>query len=318
MTVARHQRKWRYDFWKNGVRQRKSGYLTKQDARIAEAEARKRLKNTNVSFIKLCASRLRDLEERRTKQYFYENKRLIEKLILMWGNKKEITRKDIEDYLSERVCKSSFIANSELRMIKALFHHGVEREILIINPASKIKLYPVSKSKKYIPPIEDIVKVLASASKREKNYLLALISTMARVGEINKLKWEDVHGDSMTLRTRKSKNSNLTEREIPINSTLESVLEAMPKISEYVFCYKKTGKPYKYRSKLLKRACQKAKVKPFGYHAIRHYGASRLADSGVPITDIQVLLGHQRTSTTDIYLQSIKQSLKEAMGNLEI
>jgi hypothetical protein len=36
------------------------------------------------------------------------------------------------------------------------------------------------------------------------------------------------------------------------------------------------------------------------------------------ITDIQALLGHQRPTTTDIYLQSIRPSLRGAMRNLEI
>ena len=91
----------------------------------------------------------------------------------------------------------------------------------------------------------------------------------------------------------------------------------MPKVGDYVFCYKKSGKPYQYRSKLLKNACEKAGIKEFGYHALRHYAASKLADSSVPITVIQALLGHQRTTTTDIYLQSIGRSLFEAVKNLE-
>jgi site-specific recombinase XerD len=38
---------------------------------------------------------------------------------------------------------------------------------------------------------------------------------------------------------------------------------------------------------------------------VRHYGASRLAKEGIPLTDIQALLGHSRATTTDIYLQSL-------------
>ena len=61
----------------------------------------------------------------------------------------------------------------------------------------------------------------------------------------------------------------------------------------------------------------KGGVKEFTYHCLRHYGASALANAGVALTDIQVLLGHQNVSTTDIYLQSIKDSVKEAVKNLE-
>lgn len=317
MTVSRHQGKWRFDFYKNKVRNRNSGYETKQEARAAEAEARKNLKKMNSDFISLCESRLRDLKERRTTKYFKENKSLIKKLILEWGSKKEIFRQDVDCYLSNVASQSHFVANKQLRFIKALFNHGVERD-MSENPAEKIKYFSIEKKKKYIPPKADVEKVLSVVLPKQRSYLVAIVSTLARVNEINKLKWEDVREDYLVLKTRKSMNSDLTERVIPINDTLKEVIDSMPKISEYVFCHPVNKKPYDYRSKLLKRACEKAKVKEFGYHSLRHYGASMLAGAGVPITDIQALLGHQRPTTTDIYLQSIRPSLKEAMKNLEI
>jgi len=272
----------------------------------------------NLDFTDLCESRLRDLEERRTTQYFNENDKLIEKLIVEWSDKKKILRKDVEDFLSPIAKKSHFVANKELRFIKALFNHGIEREMISENPADRIKYFPIEKKRKYIPPAKDVEKVLSVVSEKQRLYLTAIICTLARIREINKLKWEDVHEDYLVLKTRKSKNSDLTERVISFNDTLTDVIKSLPRISEYVFCHPVNKKPYDYRSKLLKRACEKAKVKEFGYHALRHYGASMLADAGVPITDIQLILGHQRPTTTDIYLQSIRPSLKEAMKNLEI
>ncbi|ABC77903.1 tyrosine-type recombinase/integrase [Syntrophus aciditrophicus] len=316
MTVYKHRDKWRYDFWKNGVRQRESGFTTKQEAKAAEAEARKKLKVMNSDFISLCESRLRDLRDRRTVKYFKENKSLFEKLILAWGNKKKIERKDVDDYLSRVANNSHYVANKELRFIKALFNHGVERDMINSNPAEKIKFFPIEKNKKYIPPEEDIRKVFEFCNDEQKLYLTAVLCTMARINEINKLKWEDIHKDYLILKTRKSKNSDLTERIIPLNETLKEVFDTVPRIAEYVFCHE-DGKPYFYRSKFLKTACRMAGVRYFGYHALRHYGASRLANSGVPITDIQALLGHQRPTTTDIYLQSIRKSLIGAMKNLE-
>ena len=318
MAVYRHQGKWNYDFWKNKVRHQKSGFPTKQEARAAEAEARKNLKQMNLDFIALCESRLKDLKERRTDQYFNENKWLIEKLILRWRAKKEILRKDVEDYLSEQAEKSNTLANRDLRMIKALFSHGVDREMLDKNPAERIKFFPVDEKQKYVPSKEDIEKVISVATPRQSHYLLAIIHSLARVNEINKLKRKDVYEDYLILWTRKAKNGNLTGRKIPMNETLKESIKAMPEVGEYVFCYKKTGDPYRYRSKMMHSLCKKAKVREFTYHALRHYGASRLAEAGVPITDIQYLLGHQRSTTTDIYLHSISLNLRDAMNNLNI
>ncbi len=320
MTVYRHQGKWLYDFRKDKMRHREGGFNTKAEAKAAEADAKKNLKGTNLAFTKVCVSRLRDLKQRRTKQYFTENKKLIKKLIKLWKKKKKILREDVEEYLTPVADKSHFVANKDLRFIKALFNHGIERNMVSVNPAEKIKYFPIEKKKKYIPPTEDIEKVLSVVDYEQRLYLLAIICTLARVREINKLKKADVHEDYLVLKTRKSRNSDLTERAIAFNETLAYVISSVPKDeeTEYLFFNPKTKKRFDYRSKLLKTACKKAKVKEFGYHALRHYGASKLADSGVPLTDIQAILGHTRPTTTDIYLQSIRPSLKEAMKKLEL
>jgi len=310
MTIYRHQGKWRFDFWKKGMRHRQAGFLTKEKARIAEAEARKKVKRTNTDFISWCESRLDDLNERRTSKYAAENEKLLKKLTLMWGSEKEITRQDIEDYLKG---KSPYVANKELRMIKALFNHAIEREKTDYNPAQKVKYFSVKRRKKYIPPKSDVDKVLTILNQEQREYILVIINTMARVGEVNKLKWEDVFDDYLILKTRKSKNSDLTERAIPLNKTLKQIFK--DRKEGFVFTFR--GEPYGYRSKFLKNACKKAGVKRFTYHALRHYGASTLANAGVSLPDIQTLLGHQRTTTTDIYLQSIRGSLKDAVKKLE-
>jgi integrase len=316
MTCYRHQGKWRYDFWKNKVRQRESGFPTKKEAKAAEAEARKKLKGTNSGFIRICVSRLRDLKQRRTKQYFSENRKLIKKLIRRWKKKKDIVREDVEQYLLETALKSHFVANKELRFIKALFNHGLERSMLSTNPADRIKYFAVEKKKKYIPPKKDVEKVLSLATEEQNSYLLAIINSLARVNEINKLKWTDNFEKYIVLRTRKSKNSDIVERKIPKNKTLKKVIESQPKIGEYIYCHE-DGKKYGYRSKMIRTLCKNAKVREFTYHNLRHYGASKLADEGVPITVIQVLLGHARPTTTDIYLQSIRPDMIDAMKKLE-
>lgn len=317
MTVYRHQGKWKYDFRKNKFRHQEGGFATKAEAKAQEAESKKNLKGTNLGFTRVCVSRLRELKQRRTKQYFSENKKLIKKLIREWKKKKKITREDVEVYLSPVAEHSHFVANKELRFIKALFNHGIEKEMINDNPAGRIKYFPIQKKKKYIPPKKDVDKVLALADEEQKNYLLGIISSLARVNEINKLKWVDDFSDYIILRTRKSKNSDITERKIPKNKTLKRVIKSQPKIGEYIFCHK-DGKKYGYRSKMIKTLCKRADVREFTYHNLRHYGASRLADLGVPITDIQYLLGHQRPTTTDIYLQSIRPSLLSAMRKLEV
>ena len=317
--VEKHGNRWRYDFLKDGVRYKKGGYQTKTEAIQAEAEARTGAKSINTDFLKLCNSRLEEIEIRRSKKHFQENKSFFEELLLVWGSFPKINHDDIQEYLNQVARKSKTLANRKLKLLKALFNHGIKNHWFYINPCTGIEKYGVDKTPKYIPPKEDIDKVLTVANQEQRRYLLVIIHTLARVREINRLKWEDINLDKrfLVLRTRKSKNSDLVERKIPINDTLYRELDTAPKNGEFVFINKRTKKDFDYRDKLLKRLCEQAEVKPFTYHCLRHYGASKLAELNVPLTDIQVLLGHQRATTTDIYLQSLKGSSIEAMKRLE-
>ena len=75
--------------------------------------------------------------------------------------------------------------------------------------------------------------------------------------------------------------------------------------------------PFTYRDKFLDTLCTKAGVKRFTFHCLRHLGASILADEGESLTAIQNILGHERATTTDIYLQSISKSVVSATKKLE-
>lgn len=55
------------------------------------------------------------------------------------------------------------------------------------NPVDGIAFLPVEKKIKYIPPTEDIDKVISMASKDVQDYLWTTRETMGRVSEINHL-----------------------------------------------------------------------------------------------------------------------------------
>jgi integrase len=61
---------------------------------------------------------------------------------------------------------------------------------------------------------------------------MLIIHTLARVREIINLKWEDVHSEYLTLWTRKSRNSNLVPRDIPLNKVLKGVIKSLKRKGE--------------------------------------------------------------------------------------
>ena len=77
------------------------------------------------------------------------------------------------------------------------------------------------------------------------------------------------------------------------------------------------GKPFKYRLQFMRRLCDRAKVKRFGFHAIRHLSASILHRLGYEVAVMQAILRHKSPKTTERYLKSISlESVREALEDL--
>ncbi len=319
MSVYFHHGSWWIDLKMKGKRVvREGGYKTELDARIAERDYKEELP-TNTDFIRLCEKLLEDLEIKRSKDHFRTMKKLSKELIKWFGMKKP-TRDSIEDYLREVAKVSNKLANRRLVLIRSIFNFGIKRGWLKNNPTAGIEKYPIENKRKYIPSEEDIKLVLETATCEERLYILVVAHTLGRVRSVNKLRWEDIEEKCLILRTRKARNSDLKEIRVEMNAVLKDVLEQLKKTkgeNEYVFVNPVTGKPYGYRRRLLHTLCKWAGVKFFPYHALRHYGASKLDDAGVPLTAIQNALGHERATTTDLYLQSLRGSTRKAMEKLE-
>jgi integrase len=171
------------------------------------------------------------------------------------------------------------------------------------------------------------LKVIVAADFDAQDYLYTLKETMGRMGEINRLTWQDVNFDdrSVTLYTRKKKGGHLTPRKVAMTDKLFDILShryrSRDKGKPWVFWHrfwssKEKGwveGPYKDRKGLMKSLCSKAGVKYFRYHALRHLGASILDNANVNLGSIQRILGHENRTTTEIYLHSLGESEREAM-----
>jgi integrase len=85
---------------------------------------------------------------------------------------------------------------------------------------------------------------------------------------------------------------------------------------------RETGKkrvgPFQDRREMIKNLCNRAKVRHFRFHALRHAGASIMDSQNVSIGSIQRILGHENRTTTEIYLHSIGETEREAIYAYEL
>ena len=332
---------WRYDFTMKGIRHTEAWFKTKTEAKQAEAKRREELKNpkltettqTDMDFLTLANKRLDYVKRYNSKEHFrhvlYHTRRWIKE----WKDLScsEITSGMVETYIMKRADVSANTANKELRYLRAIFNYGIKRNFISHNPTDGIDFLPVEKNKRYVPPKEDVYKVISIADPDTQDYLWSLLLTAARMNEINSLTWDDVNFEdrSVTLWTRKKKGGNRESRDVPMVSKLYNILlhrfknrdPEKPWVFWHTYWSRKLNRmvsgPYADRKRLMKTLCAKANVKYFRYHPLRHFTASILNDLGVPIGTIQSILGHENRKTTEGYLHSVGESERNAMRELE-
>ena len=75
-----------------------------------------------------------------------------------------------------------------------------------------------------------------------------------------------------------------------------------------------TELPYSDIKKAFNSALQKANIKNFRFHDLRHTFATRLVMANVPIVTVQKLLGHKNITTTLRYAHATDESLRNAIN----
>ncbi len=83
----------------------------------------------------------------------------------------EITARMIEQFIIRRNKVSHYVANKEIRSLKATFNFGLKKKLITNNPVADMSFLPVEKRIKYVPPVENIDKVIEVADKDTQDYL---------------------------------------------------------------------------------------------------------------------------------------------------
>jgi site-specific recombinase XerD len=230
-----------------------------------------------------------------------------------------ITKNDIRnwiEYLIESGYKSSSI-NEKLSGIKLFFKYCWEEEIISLNPVKDVPYLKVDEklpcylSKEQLNLLRGI-----SEGLEERAIIEVLYATGVRLGELAEMTKEDINWSERLIvipngKGRKGRivlfNSECTEH-------LKAYLDSRTDNCPFVFALvNSNGRRSKYarlvNSKFLNYSKQLGfKVTP---HMLRHTFAAHLAKKGMPLECIQVLLGHDKFETTQVYARLYDHARKE-------
>lgn len=337
---------WRFDKTVRRVRLKSMFlYTSKRDAAVAQAEAVTAYVKTgqiittptesdlgDLTILEFMTKRLDYLKDHKSPAH-YRDTRWLFKTVLAKAPKwktmpvkaltAEMVRRVFEAWYQELKKRdvSAKQINNARAALQVCWSHPWDSQraprTLEYNPFKMIDDYPVSKKKRYVPPTVHVENLLAAVKDGDDEdlylYILILATLGARPAEPLKMTWEDVafERNIVTLWTKKKKGGKETPR------SLEAPRELMEKLQErkdkrpdskYVFQQRNAIKPRPSGalSKAviqLSRTLFEKKIEPY---ALRHWRASRWSEQGVPLATISKRLGHDMSTTTDIYMHSLR------------
>lgn len=247
----------------------------------------------------------------------------------------QITRSIVRDwYATQLATGHATQAARAYTLVRSVCATAVEDGLLNVNPAMVKGGGKARTGRRVTPPTnEETQAILAAASAGLKPLLLIAAWGGLRFGEIAALRRNDilitrdrdggitrlsVRVDTSIVRTtqdgivEKSPKSEAGERTLAMPpatwETLTAYLDSLPKTPKgYLFPAKRSGNPISYDSIRAEWERLRTEVgRPdLGLHSLRHYGATKYAQAGATVKELQDRLGHATVDAAMTYQHSM-------------
>jgi len=246
--------------------------------------------------------------------------RILQQIIASAGAQsfKSITEAKVLDGRDRR-CRTPAQARHFLDTLRGLFGWAKDAQFVEVNPASAVKYPPQRKTQGFPAWTEDDIARYEQRwprGSKERVWLDVLLLTGLRRGDAVKLGRQHVRDGVATIRTEKS--GGQIEVVIPILPALAETLRAGP-VGELAFICGERGRPMTKESfgNAFSEACRAAGVRKSA-HGVRKAGATRAANNGATVAQLEAIFGWVGGRMASLYTRSAdrKRLAREAMGKL--
>jgi integrase/recombinase XerD len=236
----------------------------------------------------------------------------------MKKNTEDITEDDVKSYLAENLSKAS--SSTLIIFLSALrysFSNILHKDITLnIKRPKKEKKIPTVLTK------DEVKKLINSIVSKKSRLMISFTYACGfRVSELVNLKVKDLNFEETIGNVRQGKGKKDRVFNIPeflLEDLKNQVAKQIEEKKEYLF----TGPKDKLSSRNIQKMVQKAAIragikKEVHPHTLRHSFATHLLENGTDIRKIQILLGHENLSTTEIYAHVSREELKKVKSPID-
>ena len=207
--------------------------------------------------------------------------------------------------------------------LSTIFNTAMEWGLVSHNPVRDTKQMRLPKRVPKALTTEQASRLLAHLADYARDAALLFLNTGMRKRDLFKLQWRDVNFETKLIAVRDPKSKK--DYVVPMSDQAHELLQdfwrkresqSSRRQHQYVICGS-NGEPIQDIKKSLLRASRDAGIEPHvTHHVLRHTFATTLRGQGVPIVEIQELLGHSNIQTTMIYAAAMPDNLDQAVKSL--
>ena len=242
--------------------------------------------------------------------------------------------------------KSSTIYQTRITLY-CMFSDAVENDVIYKNPVTKGIKHNIGKEPKKVRALTiDEQKKFLEVAEKSSNYnqFAFILQTGLRTGELIGLKWSDIDWEKRVIHIQRSMEyrysvgewrigepkSKSGYRDVPLTEEAVAILKRQKEklreikvinmqFKEHVFLCRK-GEPTKnsaYDTTLFK-LCDKAGIRRFSMHVLRHTMATRCIEGGMRPKTLQVILGHANVGITmNLYVDVTEEEKFKEVEKIE-
>ncbi len=236
----------------------------------------------------------------------------------------EIRKEDIETFLA-KMSKDGYTPKSVSRKINSTrtFYRFLKVNEFVTDDPSLLIAHPQYQlaAPRILTPTE--YRALRDAARKDARMyavIQLLLQTGIRIGELAALRLEDIEKDTLRIQPVEKHE----ERNVPLNASakeaLERYIKVRPQVENTHIFVTKSGRPFLIRNirTAVERYFRLAEIKNAKVNDLRHTFIAHHLKHGVSIILLSKVVGHKRLSTTERYLEYVKDRGKETQHLTEL
>lgn len=236
----------------------------------------------------------------------------------------EVTKEDIDGFLAA-LTKQGYTPKSLSRKINSTrtFYRFLKVNEYVTNDPSLLVEHPryeLAPPRILTPTEYRALRDAAKSDPRMFAIIELLLQTGIRIGELANLRMDDVTPEGLRIRLYEKHEERVVPLNRPAKEALNRYLEIRPKSSQDRVFITKSGKPFLIRNirTAIERYFRLAEIENAKVNDLRHTFVAHHLKHGVSLVILSKVLGHKRLSTTERYLQFVKDRAKESPHFVEL